>query len=240
MSLLTDRASLLREFFRLVNADSSDDDMTEHDSTTLEGAYEALQVGLHRAQELLVALGQSDRWLKTTSALTLTGSDPDRYTDLPADFLRLDSDPEQFRSALRVGTRYYGREVSPSDRNRLTGNYYYIRGNEGASGNEGRVRIYVTQGMAWRTGTVVDYYYKLSTLADSTTVDFPQNDRPLIPAYAAAHAMHQSWFPGGPEQRNEIRQNLNDQIQASKRRGRLTRRARKVSVSPNVGRYIVR
>ena len=58
MSLLTDRASILREFFRLVNAGSSDDDMIEHDSTTLEGAYEALDVGQEEAQLYLISIGQ--------------------------------------------------------------------------------------------------------------------------------------------------------------------------------------
>ena len=42
MSTLTNRALLLDEFFRLVNADITDDDMIEHDPSDGDGAYQLL------------------------------------------------------------------------------------------------------------------------------------------------------------------------------------------------------
>lgn len=224
MSTLTDRASILREFFRLVNADSTDEDMTEHDSSTLEGAYEALDVGLRHAQQFLISVGQGETWLKTGAALTISGTDPDRYSSLPSDFLALDSDPDQGRSGLVYsGTgQGWGCEVHPSIRRSVWGNYYWIEWS--APNQEARVRY--ARGAAVPSTLLPHYYYRLATLADSTTVEMRPDDRPLIPAFAADYAKEQSWFSGGDEQRAAIQRNLRTLRQASFQRGRLTRRAR--------------
>ena len=235
MSLLTDRASILREFFRLVNADSDDDDLIEHDATTLEGAYEALDVGVRRAQLYLISTGQGATWLKTGSALTVTGSDPNRYSSLPSDFLRLDSDPDQNRSGLVYSTgRPWGVEIDAADRQRVYGNYYWIEW----SGPDGEARVRYARA-ASVPSILPEYYYRLGTLADSTTVAMRADDRNLIPAYAADHAMEQSWFPGGDEQRAAIGRNLKKAQTEAFSRGRLTRRARKVQSHPSRGQWIV-
>jgi len=237
MSLLTDRASIRREYLRLVNADTSDADMIEHDTSgDLEGLYEALDVGQARAQMFLIGIGQGETWLTTSSTLTIAGTDPDRYSSLPADFLRLDSDPGQRRSGLRYpnGTQW-GKEIHPSDRNRAWGHYYWVEYN--APNNEFRLRF--PRASAVPSNLVADYYAQMATMADSTTVFMRPDDRNLIPAYAAEYAMNQAWFSGGPEDVQRITKNLVRTRSESYKRGRMTRRARAVQTDRATGRWIV-
>jgi len=237
MSLLTDRVSILDEFFRLVNADSSDADMIEHDTSgDLKGAYEALDVGLNRAQLYLINIGQGDTWLKTSSALTITGSDPDRYSSLPSDFLRLDADPDQNRSGIRYTNGVtWGTEILPADRNRIWGRYYWVTWS--AENEEARIRY--SRAASPPSTLVADYFYALGTLADATTVEMRPDDRNLIPAFAAEYAMRQSWFSGGPEQRDQITLNLKSTKHEAFTRARLSRRARRVATARATGRWIV-
>lgn len=236
MSQLTDRASALREFFRLVNADSSDDDMTEHDSTTLEGAYEALDVGLKRAQLYLIGIGQGEIWLTTGSTLTVSGSDPSRYSALPSNFLRLDSDPEQGRSGLVYPSGLaWGREILPAERRHVTGNFYWVEWDVTTE----LARIRYARGAAVPATLVPEYFKKATTLADSTAMDIRIDDRNLVPAFAAEYAMNQSWFAGGDEQRQAITRNLGSCQRESFKRARLTRRRRQVETAPSRGQWIV-
>jgi len=235
VSLLTDRASILREFFRLVNADASDDDMIEHDSGTLEGAYEALDVGQSRAQLFLIDIGQGSTWLKTGSALTVTGTDPDRYASLPSDFLRLDSDPDQHRSGLtRSNGSGWGVEIDAGQRQHAWGNFYWVEW----SGPNGEARVRFPKGAAVPATVRPEYFYKLGTLADSTTVEMRDDDRNLIPAYAADYAKDQAWFSGGNDEMAAIDRNLKGCQREAYRRGRLTRRTRKYQTTQARGRWI--
>jgi len=235
MSLLTDRASILRAYFRLVNADSTDEDMIEHDDSTLEGAYEALAVGQERAQLYLIRVGRGDRWLTTSSALTFSGADPDKRAALPSDFLRLDSDPDQRRSGLRRSTGLsWGREIGIDDRNRVTGgSHYYLR-----EDSDGLTYIYLVRSAVAASNLVADYYKQATTLADSTDADMPAPYRPLIPALAAEYAMMQSWFAGDMEQKQAITASVAATKRYAFSRSRLTRRARQVQSSRHIGRII--
>jgi len=236
VSQLTDRASALREFFRLVNADASDDDLIEHDSTTLEGAYEALDVGLKRAQLYLMGIGQGEIWLATGSTLTVSGTDPDRYSALPSDFLRLNSDPEQHQSGLVYPTGLpWGREITADERRRVTGNFYWVEWDITTQ----LARIRYARGAAVPSTIKPEYFKNATTLADSTAMDIRPDDRNLVPAFAAEYAMNQSWFAGGDEQRQAITRNLASCQRESFRRGRLTRRRRQVATSPARGSWIV-
>lgn len=233
MSVLTNRVLLLNEFFRLVNADASDADLTEHDDSTLEGAYQLLQAGCFDAQLYLIDCGAGSRWAKASSALSFSGSDPDKFAALPADFLRLEA--TERRTGLRSGTISWGRMIPFERRFEFNGNYFYIRGNEAASALEGDLRVYVTIGAAVPSGLVADYFYRHATLGDSTTVDFPEEDRQLIPAFAAYRASFQSWFSGGQEEKLAIQTNLDFCKQQAWRRSRFSRQPKEVPVSPLVG-----
>ena len=231
MSVLTDRASLLREFHRLTNTDATDDDMIEHDSSTLEGAYQLLQSGLEDAQLYLMDQGLGDVWAKTTSTLSFTGTDPDKHVDLPADFLRLDGD--QWNSALvkANGTRW-GQEINLSGTNRRRGKYYYIKGYDGSTG---LLRIYVTRDSGVPSGLTANYFYRLPALADSTTVDFPQDDRPLITAFAAVRASFQAWYSGGIEGIQRLDRNLMFHKAQAVRRSRHSRQPKQATPYPMTG-----
>lgn len=237
MSLLTDRASALREFFRLVNADSDDDDLTEHDASTLEGAHEALDVGAARAQLFLIQIGQGERWLTEGSALSVTGTDPSKLALLPTDLLQLDSDPEQRRSGLRYANgNSWGMEVLPSERHAF-GNKYWVEWVDDSGTDQPRVRF--CRGASVPPSLVPHYYRRLNVLADGTDIEMRKDDRPLVPAYAADYAKDQSWFPGGDEQRAAITRVLAGCQREAYRRGRLSRRARKIQSHPSVGQWIL-
>lgn len=234
MATITNRVLLLNEYFRLVDADATDGDMIEHDDTTLEGAYQMLQAGMWDAQQYLIDSGVGSRWAKTTSALTFSGSDPAKYVALPSDFLRLDSDHN--RSGLRYSTGIsWGREVPFSMRFRYTGNGFYIRGNEAESGKEGQLRLYLTRSAAPPVGLVGDYFYKHATLSDSTTLDFPEEDRGLVSAFAAQMASFQVWFSGGQERKKDIADNLAYHKQQAWRRSRYTRQPKMVAPHALIG-----
>ena len=229
---LTDRNSLKRALYRLVNTDDLDDAMLEHDATSLDGIYMALQEGVDDAQQYLVDSGLSDYWFTTSAALSFTGSEPDRYVALPATdtagddkrFWRLYGDRKW--SALRKsnGTRW-GIEIPASGRWKYRGNGYYLR-------NE---RLYLARGASPPSDVVMDYLYRLPDLADSTTVDFPESDRQLIVAYAAVHTMESDWLAGGQEMEMKLQRNLDRRKQAAYRRARRSLQPKMATPSDMVG-----
>ena len=229
---LTDRNSLKRALYRLVNTDDLDDAMLEHDATSLDGIYMALQEGVDDAQQYLVDSGLSDYWLTTSAALSFTGSEPDRYVALPATdtagddkrFWRLYGDRKW--SALRKsnGTRW-GIEIPASGRWTYRGNGDYLRND----------RLYLARGASPPSDVVMDYLYRLPDLADSTTVDFPESDRQLIVAYAAVHTMENDWLAGGQEMEMKLQRNLDRRKQAAYRRARRSLQPKMATPSDMVG-----
>ena len=223
---LTDRASLKRALYRLMDTDDDDDDMIEHDNTgeALEGILLSLQQGLESAQLFLIDKSLEEYWLTTTSALTLTGTDPDRFFTLPTDFLRMYG--ERRMSALRSasGTRW-GVPIDVKMRWRMVGNFYYLR-------NE---RLYVVKGASFPNGTLMDYIYRLPILADGSDVDFPAADRPLIVAFAAIHAMQENWMPGGQEMEAKLEANLKHRKNEAFRRARRSQEPKTVDPGEMIG-----
>lgn len=208
---LTDRASLKRALYRLLNTDATDDALTEHDPAgySLEAIYQALQQGAWDAQLWLIERGLNDRWIAEDTSLSFTeDADGSQYEALPADFLRLAGD-ESHSGLYRTGTgESWGYEIDFLDRRRVWGNYFWFQ-------NE---RLYLARGSNPPTDLALQYYFRLATLADDTTVDFPVEDRGLIVAYAAVRAMAESWLAGGPELEAKLREYLQRlQVQAVKR-----------------------
>ena len=229
---LTDRDSLKRALYRLVNTDDLDDAMLEHDATSLDGIYMALQEGVDDAQQYLVDSGLGDYWLTTSATLSFTGSDPDRYVALPATdtasadkrFWRLYGDHKW--SALRKANgERWGLEIPAHSRWKIRGNCYYLR-------NE---RLYLARGASPPSDVVMDYLYRLPDLADSTTVDFPEADRPLIVAYAAIHVMENDWIAGGPDMESKLMRNLDRRKQAAYRRARRSLQPKMTTPNDMVG-----
>jgi len=157
---------------------------------------------------------------------------------MPSDFLRLDGD--EYRTGLRAGKISWGREVPYRKRFEYIGNGFYLRGNEAASGLEGEWRLHLTDGAAPTANLVADYIYRVPALADSTTVDFPAEDRQLIVAFAAVRAMRQPWFSGTPEDKVELVANMEHLKRQAFTRQRPTRTSKKIRVRPILGdRWIV-
>ena len=227
---LTDRASLLREFYRITGITGSDRAAFVNDSTTLEGVYNLLQHGAWDAQLFLIRIGEAARWLTTTSStLSWSGTDSTtggRYTALPTDFLRLAGD--EHVSALHEpdGTRW-GQLIDYRDRQRYGPNCYWLQEDD----------LWITKASAPPTTLQIDYHEKLATLADSTTVDFPEEHRPLIPAYAAERAMYQAWFPLSSEGKAAVLMNLKTLERKARSQSRRTMNPRKIRRPETVGRW---
>jgi hypothetical protein len=229
---LTDRDSLKRALYRLVNTDDSDDAMLEHDTAALDGVYMALQEGVDDAQLYLIDSGLGDYWVTESAAISFTGSDPNRYWSLPSTDTS-GSDKRFFRmygdhgaSALRrpTGTRW-GMEIPAAMRFERSGNYFYLR-------NE---RLYVTRHAAPPADMVMDYLYRLPDLEDDTTVDFPEADRPMIVAFAAIHAMENDWIAGGREMEQKLLRNLESRKLQAYRRSRRSLQPKMTTPSPMMG-----
>lgn len=222
----TDRASLARGFYRLTATGSTNPALIEHDSTALETLYQFLQYGAWDAQAWLIDCGLGDRWVTVSSAITWSGSDlanGGRYWALPADFLRAIGDDN--RSCLRlIGQYQWGSQVDFRDRWSAGPGCYWLQDEQ----------LWIAYGSNPPTGLVLDYHEKLATLADSTTVDFPSEHRPLIPAYAADRAVSDAWLPGDDEMRAKISANLKKLKSEAWRRVRRTSGPRKLKMGRQV------
>lgn len=226
MSILTDRASLARAFFRLTGTSSDNPALTEHDADTLETVYQFLQYGAWDAQAWLIDCGLADRWVSVSSALSWSGADSTdggRYCSLPSDFLRAIGD--DYRSCLREanGNRW-GSQCDFRDRWGAGPNRYWFQDEQ----------VWITYGSSPPSPLYLDYHEKLATLADATTVDFPSEHRPLIVAYGADRAMSDAWLPGDLEMQAKITSNLAKLKKEAWRRIRRTSGPRKLKMAQQI------
>ena len=226
---LTDRASLLRAVYRLMDTDLEAGDMTEHDptGTPLEGILLQLQQGAEDAQEYMVSAGSS-WWLKTSGALNLTPQNDGRLAvDLPDDFRRLYGDGD--RSALHdVNGIRWGVEIEPDLQWDGTRNGYFVQGKQ----------LRLVRDASPPAGLQMDYIRRIPAIVNDTDVDFPEEDRTLIVAFTALHAREESWYTGGPIGDRKIERNLGAKKSQAWRRARRTskpRRAKTPRVAPHWG-----
>lgn len=231
--MLTDLASLRREFFRLVDSDSTDEAMTEHDLTSNEGIDMLLGEGADDAQNFLLSCGLDSLWLTESSVLTFTGSDPNMLSLLPTDFLRLGGD--EFNSALfrndNVRTRW-GRLINAQDRLRRRGAYYYVLG---SPTSVGRYEIRLCPGAGAPSNLKAEYIRARAALVEATTVDFPVEYRPLIVAFAATRATTMPWYTGGQLEISLIDRLMTHEKKEAWRRSRTSRQPKQGTPSPMVG-----
>lgn len=219
---LTNRAALRRAFYRLTGTAATDDALTEHDSEVLEAVHYHLQRGLWSAQEYLISVGTT-RWLTRADATPWVADGDLTYLALPDDFLRLSGD-ERVSPFLVNNTRRTLGVSSNFDNGLSIGASYWVEGD----------RLYAGKGVTAPTGLQVEYIHRhpLVTSDDENAaggaIDFPVEDRPLIVAFAAAHAMVESWLPGGPDMEAKIDRNLAMAKAESARRSRRTREPRKM------------
>lgn len=230
MTFRTDRASLLRDLYRYMNIDASDGAATEHDSSSNEGLYLLLQDGAEDAQTYLLDRGLAAWWLTTSAVLTFTtDSFSRRYSALPADFLRAVGDDMQTSALHNANGIPWGREIPAEGAWKRRGNQYWIQGS-GANDQPSQQRLYFPVGVQPPADLYLDYYRRIGTLADGTTVDCPPQDLGLIVAFAADRGRKQDWFTGGPNEHALIKDNLEDRKLQAQRRARRTLTPQRVNV----------
>lgn len=233
---LTDRASLLRALFRLLDVDRQDPALTEHDDDELEGAYLLLDQGLWDAQDFMISQGLADRWVKTVDFPNWgSGADSDwqsdphtdsEYAALPDDLLRIAGG--QHRSALHEddGTEW-GRLVPWSARHEVRGDAYWLQ-------NE---NLWIADGASPPSDLKLDYHHRLAELADGTTVDFPKEDRSLIVACAADLAVGEAWVPNRQDVRNRVQRNLTRKKRRAIKRARRSREPHRLRSGESPGTH---
>ena len=230
--VLTNQASFQRAFYRLTDTDSTDEALIEQDTSgDLEAVNQFLQHGVNDAQEYLMRAGLSSRWISQATAITswsgADSTDGGRYKALETDFFRLAGDAEPGFSALReIDGNQWGRLINARDRFRVNGDRYYLL-------NE---QLWLCRNANPPASVIYDYHHRIATL-DSSTIDFPVDDRELIVAYAGKRAMADSWLPGGQEMEAKIEAKLRFCEQQAWKRSRRDRRQRRLRPQRTVGTH---
>lgn len=208
---LTDRQSLLRAMYRLLDTDAQDGALTEFDETDGEGLSLHLQQGAEDAQSYMLGAGSS-WWNQTSEALDFDELDDGRRrVELPDDFRRLFALPK--RSALHDGTgQRWGVEIDPELKWEGPSNAYYIEGSY----------LWLVRRAAPPPNLVMDYIRRVPAIADGKDVDFPAEDRTLIVAFAALHAREEHWYTGGQAGDMKLERNLQVKRRQAFRRARRT------------------
>lgn len=202
MSALTDRDSLKRALFRLIDTEETDPGLTEHDDTTDEALDYLLTHGLWDAQDFMIRHGMSDRWV-TTTQIPLSGNswntssdNPGEYTALPDDVLRVAGDRNDSPLHDPDG-RQWGTLIHIEDRHNVRGDAFWFQNED----------LWVADAANPPSDLHLDYHHRLPAPSGST-VDFPERARPLIVAYAGERALDESWAPGGRELYSKVNHNL--------------------------------
>ena len=89
-------------------------------------------------------------------------------------------------------------------------------------------RLWLTRGASPPSDLVMDYHRRVDTLADGENADFPEEDRGLIVAYAAALAREEHWYTGGQLGDARIERNLRMRKTTASRRARRTSAPKKI------------
>lgn len=227
---LANRAELRAAFYRLTATSASDGALTEHDVSAGDNVNGLILAGMRDAQLFLLSAGGQPRWKTTSTTLSFSGTeaaDGGRYTDLPADFLRLFGDDQN--SALRTpdGDRW-GRLIPIELRNARMSDLYWIEND----------RLWIARGANPPNNLVADYVYRVPELTDDVTApDFPLDDRPLIVAYAAARFVEHPTYPGRDDLRARVLNYLRELERHAATRARRTREPRRMKSRRSTGSH---
>lgn len=227
---LESRADLRAAFFTRMNASDDDDSLGEFYADPDEAANRYIQQGLDSAQAWTIEVCDPLRWLSAFGApLEWQTDDPmGLYVPLPDNFLRLSGDA--YHSAIiQPNGLPWGQEIEdPRERhwhNRLRG--YYLANN----------RLYLAHKSSKPPRcSIVEYHFRLPILADDAdTIDFPLQDRWIIVAFAAWHAIKDDWPAGGQEMESKIERDLEHWQREIAKRQRRTRKPRRIRSFKPVG-----
>lgn len=228
---LRSRADLRRALYRLIGGSPSDTSLTEHDDQPGDTVNGWLEQGFREAQFFVINRADANRWLRRweVPVSSLEGSDRDggRYVDLPDDFLRaagtLDLSP------MWRGRHRWGKLVENEWKTR-TGNYFWIQND----------RLWFAP-LAKPRGIELEYFYQIPVptrddpAEEGGEIDFPEDDRMLIVAYAALEASDHPQFPGGLEHVGKIQRLARRWENRVAQRARRSQQPRRVKHSRALG-----
>ena len=227
VTTLDNRVEIKNAIYQLTGFSGEDGALSEHETNTGDSLNRIVYQAMRDAQSWYLSSVNPDYWKKQSATLSFTNAESTEggsYASLPADFLRLYGDTPN--SALRrpEGLRW-GRLIQLPQRT-IYGNFYWIQND----------KLWLARSATPYSDLIMDYSYDIPELtADGTAVDFPEEDRVLIPAFAAADIADWPMFPGDAE----LRQRLSSYLTRKKReiyvRGRRTKEPRKVKHNPTLG-----
>ncbi len=223
-----------RAFFRLVDTESDDPELT----LLGEGANEVCEIlltrGFRSAQRWMLEKGYQG-WRKRSSALSFSGTDATtggRYTDVPSDFLKAYGNKRR-SCIVRANGERWGAQTDP-DANRGSGDLFYFRGSDDAG-----MQLWLTRTSSPPTTAYLEYHYlhpSWESLADAD-IDFPLEIRFLGVAEAANNGMVEAWLPGGPELEVKILRALQHAQTEALRTVRATKQPREFLKAPRYGNH---
>jgi len=234
VATLDNRVEIKLAIYQLTGFSGEDGALSEHETNTGDALNRIVYQAMRDAQSWYLSQVNPNYWKKQSSTLSFTdvqSTEGRYYVALPSDFLRMYGDQEN--SALRrPNGRRWGQLVDPDQRSIRGSNLYWLEHDE----------LSVARGATIPTDLVMDYTYLIPELtADGTAVDFPQDDRILIPAFAAVDIADMPMFPGDAELRQRIGSYLKRKQREIYVRGRRTKEPRKVKHNPTVGnRWFIR
>lgn len=192
------REELRRALLRLVGTEADDPELELRGEAANEVVDAALEVGLWNAQRFLVDIGCGDIWLTSATpsfgAADATGA---RSAAIEDDLLRFAGDGE-YPALYKSNGTPWGRLLQDLRKRRFAhGDWFYFADN----------KLWVAPEAQVVDGLMYDYYERLSLPAagTETDIDLPVDVRPLVPAEAAWHAMHEYWIPAASGDRFEER-----------------------------------
>ena len=226
---LANRAELRNAFYRLTGTSSSDNALSEHETSSNDTIHSFLYQGMREAQAWYIDRADPTQFWKASSAITWTdvlSTEGRRYWALPSDFLRMFGDADN--SPLRDGAgKRWGHLIDPSDRHRR-GQYFYLQNGQ----------LSIVHGASPPGTLYLDYFYDIPELGDDVTEpDFPERDRDLIVAFAADLFSDTPMFPGDVELRGRIAVHLRKLQKRIYTRSRRTREPRRVRHARAIGSH---
>ncbi|MCR4339252.1 MAG: hypothetical protein NUW01_05110 [Gemmatimonadaceae bacterium] len=219
-------------FFRLVDTESDDPELTLNSEGTEDVVELALTAGFRSAQRWLLDKGYQG-WRKRSSAITWSGTDAadgGRYWTLPTDFLKAYSN-KRISCLTEAGGDRWGSEIHP-DNATAKGNAFYFRGSD-----DGGPQLWLCRGAEPPTTLYLEYHYlhpSWTNLADAD-IDFPLEIRSLGVAEAANEAMTEAWLPGGQELEVKILRALGIAQKKAERTVRASKAPREMRKSARYG-----
>lgn len=224
---LLNRRELRLAFYRLTGLSDDDGVLREHEANAGDTVDGWLQEGLWEAQSWYLSHADPNLWVKRLGPLDVEPAEDGgglRYTILPTDCLRVAGDQENSALRYRDGKRW-GIMKPPEMEGLGATNSYHV---------EDRRLYYGRFAGLPHDGLWLKYHYRHPLLtADSETeaggvIDFPTEDRRLIPALAARIATEHPSYPGSMERAMFVHRRVDDLQKRIYTRARRTREPRKV------------